>query len=324
MLKIFKTILDKLKGGNIQTFLVFLIISVLIWQTEKLRQTYPEDTALNVVCQNLPEGYVTPTVIDKSVNVRVEGAGFSLLRMYLFGSRNIFVDVSSMNRFSSGGKTWAIFVTRKLASNKTDLPEHLRITDVFTDTVMIPLLTVKKKKLPVVVQDGVSLQPQRIFSSPRSVVPDSVWITATNDVIDTMRAVYTVPEAPQTLSDTLIKDVPLILPDMATASAEQIHVEYYVEPFSEKKLQIPIEPVNVTTGYACRIFPPNAKVAFYVGLSQYEDADETGFRVVADLSNVHPGDKASRVRVSIVKSPSFIQNVSFSPSYAEFILEKKK
>lgn len=324
MLKIFQTILDKLKGGNIQTFLVFLVISILIWQTEKLRQTYPEDTALNIVCRNVPEGYVTPSVIDKSVNVRVEGAGFSLLRMYITGSRNVYVDVSSMNRLSSGGKSWAIFVTRKLATNKTDLPEHLRITDVFTDTVMIPLLTVKKKKLPVVVQDDVTLQPQRIFSSPRKVEPDSVWITATNDVIDTMRAVYTTVEAPQALGDTLINDLRLILPDMATASSEAVHVEYYVEPFSEKKMQIPIEAVNVTPGYSCRVFPPNAKVSFYVGLSKYEAADEPKFKVVADLSNVHPGDKASRVRVSIVKSPSFIQNVSFSPAYAEFILEKKK
>lgn len=324
MLKIFRTIVDKIRRGNIQAFLVFLVISILIWQTEKLRQTYQEDTALNIVCSNVPEDYVTPPVIDNSVNVRVEGAGFSLVRMYLFNSRNVYVDVSKTRRFSSGGRTWAMFIPRKLVHNKTDLPEHLRIVDVFTDTVMIPLLTVQKRKLPVVVQDNVTLLPQRIFSSPRKITPDSVWVTATNDVMDTIQAVYTFPEAPQTIGDTLIKDLQLILPEMATASSEVVHVEYDVEPFSEKKLQIPIEPVNVAPGYSCRMFPPNAKVSFYVGLSQYEQADEGEFRIAADFSNVHPGDKASRIRVSILKAPDFIQNVSFEPSYAEFILEKKK
>lgn len=324
MAKRFLKALKSVKGRDLQAFLMFLIISVLIWQTEKLRQTYPEDTALNVVCRNIPEGYVTAPVIDKSVNVRLQGDGFSLLRMYLTNSRNLMVDVSSMPRLNTGGRCWAIFITHKLATNKNDLPEHVRITDVFTDTVMIPLLTVKKKKLPIVVRDNVSLQPQCIFSSPRRLFPDSVWVTATNDVIDTMRAVYTGEEPQLTLSDTLIKEIPLLLPEMAQASSEAVRVEYYVEPFSEKKMQIPIMPINVPNGYTCRVFPPNAKVAFYVGLSKFETADEASFNVIADFANIHPGDKASRVRVSIAKSPTFIQNVSFSPSYAEFILEKKK
>lgn len=311
-----------IRGGDIQAFLIFLLVSVLIWQAEKLRLTYPEDTALNVVCRNVPEGYITDPVMDKSVNVRLEGDGFSLLRMYLTNSRNVTVDVSAMPRLKMGGRSWAIFITRKLATSKNDLPEHVRITDVFTDTVMIPLLTVEKRRLPVVVRDDVSLRPQCMYSSGRKVSPDSVWITATNDVIDTMTAVYTVVEERQVLGDTLIKDVPLVLPEMAQSSSAAVRVEYDVEPFTEKKLQIGIEPVNVAPGYSCRIFPPNAKVSFYVGLSKFEAAGESGFRVVADLSNIHPGDKVSRVRVSLVRSPDFIQNVSFSPSYAEFILEK--
>ena len=312
------------RGGDFQAFLIFLLVSVLIWQAEKLRLTYPEDTALNVVCRNVPEGYVTDAVIEKSVSVRLEGDGFSLLRMYLTNSRNVTVDVSSMPRLKSGGMSWALFIPRKLAANKNDLPEHVRITDVFTDTVMIPLLTVQKKKLPVVVRDDVSLQSQCIYSSARKVSPDSVWITATNDVLDTMAAVYAVIGERLVLGDTLIRDVRLVLPEMAQSSSSTVRVEYDVEPFSEKKLLIPIEPVSVAPGYSCRIFPPNAKVSFYVGLSKFETADEACFRVIADLSNVHPGDKASRVRVSLVKSPGFIQNVSFSPSYAEFILEKKR
>ncbi|MEE1346662.1 MAG: hypothetical protein U0K36_02125, partial [Bacteroidales bacterium] len=64
-------------------------------------------------------------------------------------------------------------------------------------------------------------------------------------------------------------------------------------------------------------------VSFYVGLSQFEAASEDQFNVVADFTNIHPGDKASRVRLLLQRTPPFIQNVTFSPSYAEFILEKK-
>ncbi len=316
--------IKNIDGKDFRIFLLFLLISVLVWQIEKLRQTFPEDTSLNIKCENVPEGYVTPPSLDKSVRVRLEGNGFSLLRMYLTNDRNVRVNVSSLNKFSSDGKTWAVFITRRLNGQKTDLPEHVRIAEVFTDTVFIPLLTVKRRKLPIIVRDEVSLMPQYVFSSQRKVIPDSVTVTATSDVMDTIRAIYTEVQDPMVLNDTMRLEVPLILPEMAEASSKSAILEYDVEPFAEKKLLIPIQPINVASGYSCKIFPPNARVSFNVGLSKFEDADESCFRVIADFSNIRPGDNVSRVRLSLTKSPDFIQNVSFSPSFAEFILQKNK
>ena len=33
--------LKRVNGKDFRTFLIFLLISTLVWQTEKLRQTYP-------------------------------------------------------------------------------------------------------------------------------------------------------------------------------------------------------------------------------------------------------------------------------------------
>ncbi len=322
-LKLIKLI-KKVNGKDIRTFLLFLLISILVWQIEKLRQTYPEDTELNIICEDVPEGYITSKGLDKSVKVRLEGDGFSLLRMYVTNHRNIRVSLKHLSRLSSGGSMWAIFIPRRLAGVKNDLPEHVRITDVFTDTVMIPLLTVKKRKLPVIVQDNVSLQPQYTYSAPKKVTPDSVIVTATNDIMDTLIAVYTTKQNPISLNDTVVTQMELILPELATANTSFVTVEYDVEPFSEKKLSVPIEPINVPNGYTGKIFPPQARISFNVGLSKYERADIASFRVIADFSTIHPGDKESRVRISLLKSPKFADNISISPSYAEFILEKNK
>lgn len=321
--KLIKTI-KKINGKDIRTFLLFLLISILVWQIEKLRQTYPEDTELNIICEDTPEGYITNKGLEKSVKVRLEGDGFSLLRMYVTNHRNIRVSLKHLRRLSSGGAMWAIFIPRRLAGVKNDLPEHVRITDVFTDTVMIPLLTVRKRKLPVIVQDDVSLQPQYTYSSPRKVTPDSVIVTATNDIIDTLNVVYTAKQNKITLNDTAVIQMELILPEMATANATFVTVEYDIEPFSEKKLSVPIEPVNVPKGYTAKIFPPQARISFNVGLSRYEKANISSFRVIADFNTIHPGDKESRVRISVQKSPKFADNISISPPYAEFILEKIK
>lgn len=305
-----------------RTFLLFLLLSFLVWHIERLRQTYTITTRLNIECEDVPQGYTTHRYLDKSVTATLEGNGFSLLKMYLMDSRNIHVSVASLRRTSDGDGQWAVYAPRRLARNLTDLPEYVRIVDILTDTVFIPLLTVHQRRLPVRVCDDVTLSPQRTLSAPRRVVPDSVTITATSDILDTMTAVYTVRQAPMTIADTTVSTLALHIPTTAMADATSATVEYDVEPFTEKKLSVPIRGVNLPGGYSCRLFPPSAKVAFSVGLSRFAEADVKAFGVEADFRSIRPGTKATRVRVSLVQAPDFAHNVSFSPSFAEFILEK--
>ena len=322
MIKVLKKMVKSTKSRDFRTFLLFLLLSALLWHIEKLRQTYTVTTRLHIECEDVPHGYITPPYLNKSVVATLEGNGFSLLKMYLTDSRNIKVAVSPLHRLTSGGEMWAIYVPRRLAGQKTDLPEHIKIADVLTDTVMIPLLTVYQKKMPVILRDHVDLAQQRTFSSPRLITPDSVIVTATSDILDTMTAVYTPIQAPIVLTDSTVLSVPLQIPVSATSSAYAIDVNYNIEPLTEKKMSVPIRTINVPSGYSCRLFPPSAKVTFSVGLSHFEDAEEDDFDVVADFKNVHPGAKDSRISIDVHGMPACSQNVTFSPSFAEFILER--
>lgn len=322
MIKILKKMVKSTKSKDFRTFLLFMLLSALLWHIEKLRQTYTVTTRLHIECEDVPHGYITPPYLNKTVVATLEGNGFSLLKMYLTDSRNIKVAVAPLHRLTSGGEMWAIYVPRRLAGQKTDLPEHIKIADVLTDTVMIPLLTVYQKKMPVILRDHVSLAQQRTFSSPRRIMPDSVIVTATSDILDTMDAVYTTVLVPMVLSDSTTVSAQLQIPPPATSSAYAVDVNYNIEPLTEKKLSVPIHAVNVPSGYSCKLFPPSAKVTFSVGLSHFEDAEDRDFDVVADFRKVHPGAKDSRIRVDLNGTPACSQNVTFSPSFAEFILEK--
>lgn len=323
MKNLFKRIVSGTKSKDFRTFLLFLLLSILIWHIEKLRQTYTVTTRLEIVCEDIPLGYITDPQHNKTITTTLESNGFSLLKMYLTDCRKIKVPVKPLRRLSSGGNMWAIYVPRRLAGQKTGLPESIKIIDVLTDTVMIPLLTVYQRKLPVLVCDNVTLAPQRTLSAPRKVTPDSVVVTATSNILDTMVAVPTQEQQPITISDTTITNLNIILPETASANANQVTVEYDVEPFTEKRISVPIVGVNIPNGYTCKIFPPSAKLTFNVGLSKFESSNEKAFRVIANFKNVKPGGKDSRIRLTLASSPDFAQNITYSPSFAEFILEKE-
>ena len=177
MKEVFRRAFSGKKGKNFRVFMLFLVLSVLIWHVEKLRQTFTVTTRLAIDCVDVPTGYVTDPDMGKSITTTIEGNGFSILKMYLTDSRKIEVSVAPLRRYAEGGSIWSIYVPRRLAGQKTKIPEHLKIVDVLTDTVMIQLLTVSQRRVPVVPRDNIAISPQRTLSAPRKVRPDSVTVT---------------------------------------------------------------------------------------------------------------------------------------------------
>ncbi len=314
-------IVKGIKSKDFRTFLLFLLLSFLIWHVEKLRQTYTVTTRLEIIPEDIPQGYITDPLDNKTITTTLESNGFSLLKMYLTDSRKITVPLKSLRRLTMGGNSWAVYIPRRLTGQKTRLPESIKIVDVLTDTVMIPLLTIYQRRLPVIVEHPIALAPQRTFSAPCRVTPDSVTLTATSNILDTIRAIHTLPQQPATLSDTTICHFPLNIPRTATADTNAVTVEYDIEPYTEKKISIPIIATNLPSGYTCQFFPPSARITFDIGLSHFEQADKDAFSLIADFKHVRPGGKA-RIRLNLTKAPSSAQNISYSPSFAEFILQK--
>lgn len=321
---IFKRIAHSTKSRDFRAFVLFLLLSFLIWNIEKLRQTYTVSTELKVRCNNVPAGFVTDDEGLTKVRADVTGNGFSLLRMSLTDSRNISVNVSNLRKVSIDGNPWAIFQTHRLSGQDTDMPAHVSLTRVYTDTVMIQMLTEKRKRLPVIPRDSISLQPQHVLSGPRSVTPDSVTVKATNNIIDTLTAIYCTPRELTMLKDTTSGTRELMLPPNVLCDTNMVNVTYFVEPITEKKVDVSISYVNVPEGYTCKIFPAKARITFTVGLSKFERADLRAFRVVADFAGIKPGSDVSRIRLHLENSPDFIHNISLSPTFAEFLLERER
>ncbi len=312
------------KSGDYKTFLLFLLLSILIWHIEKLQQTYTVTTPIKIKCKNVPTGYIIPPDLASDIQVNVEGSGYNILEMYILNHHNVTINVSSLKRLSSGGQTWALYIPRRLQLKQTDLPEHMKILDVLTDTVMIPLLKVRQAKLPVKICQQTSLEPQHLYTAPTRLTPDSVIVTATNDIIDTMRAVYTKVQQPVVLSDTVTFSLPLDIPERAVANYSTVDVKYFVEPFTEKKISVPIVGINCPKGFTYKIFPASATVSFYVGLSKYESADAKAFSIEADFSKIRPGEKGSRLRLYLKDTPQGVTKVTVSPMFVSFLLEKER
>ncbi len=320
-----KKLLRRVKSPDIQLFGVFILISVLIWFIEKMKQNYTIVAEIPIECVNVPKGYRIKKQTIQPIRVMLASDGNTLF--WNFQAREpsrVAVDVSRLRIKMNDNETWAVCVPRLFETQlQSHLPDNVNMKGILTDTIAIPLLTVKQKSLPVVVRDNVSLSPQHTISAPTSVNPDRIVVSGTNDIIDTMTAVYTKTAEPMTLTDTVTVSLGYVLPKGVETTSTASEVTYYVETYTEKHLDVPITAINVPAGYVFKPFPTTVRMNFNVGLSNFETVKANDFDVVADLQNIELGNNDAKIKLNLRSAPTTVQNISYSPHFVEYLLEKR-
>ncbi|MCF0190045.1 MAG: hypothetical protein HUJ96_02155 [Marinilabiliaceae bacterium] len=316
-----------IKGPDFKTFIVFVVVASFFWMIEQLRRDYNMPFQLRLKCENTPDNYILGNSDQiPPLRVMVECDGFSLLYESLWSqSDSVIVDVSKLPKEQFKRGTYAIFNALQHHDEIVEaLPDHFQLRSIMSDSLHIRLLTTSKKLLPVIACTDIELERQHIFSAPTMVIPEMVWVSGTNDIVDTMTAVYTKKNTHFSLHDTISLSLEFNLPPRVETSLRNAEVTFYVEPYTEKTLDIPIAGINVPAGYNFKSFPHFAHVTFGVGMSQFEKVNESDIDIIADLSTVDiNGNTEQKVKLRLAQVPKNIHNISYTPLFVEFLLEKQ-
>lgn len=314
-----------LKGPDFRTFLVFVGIAILILFIEKLHLEYNATLDYKITCNNVPAGYVIDESTIAPAQVIVHGEGTKLL-MLMRGnkSRKIAIDLSeTRHQLRLGGNPRAIVLPRIYRKKIIEsLPDGVKLDEVVSDTIYIPMLKQNRKRLPVRLCTKAVLQPQHIYSAPTKLSPDSVWVSGTNNYLDTMTAVYTERQPTIQLNDSYTTQFNFVLPQGVSCDYSNVEVKYSVEMLTQKDLQVPVTAIGVPDGYRMMVFPQSITVTFSVGLSNYEKIEANSFDIVADMSNITPGSSQRRIKLKIAHLPDNIYNINYSPISVEYLLER--
>lgn len=324
----FQKALGVLRGRNFRLYISFVVVASLFWMIEQLRRDYTTTIQIPIIAQATSENYILDKheVEDLSFKAMITSDGYTLLQYYLFGqSRNkINVDVSRLPRVINGGNIYAVIAPQMFYSEvSSNIEDRVTLRGLVSDSLFIPLHRSKKKYLPIIPRVDYSLEQQHILSDEVRISPSHVWINGTNNIVDTMNAVYTMPTEHFVLHDTLTLSMPLDLPEGVETNVHQVDVSFCVEPFTEKSIEVPITAIHVPEGYIFRAFPHTARVTFTVGMSKFESVGENDIDVVADLSTIDfHSNSHQKIKLHIASAPSSIMNVTYSPVFIEFLLEK--
>src|SRR5690606_4243233 len=122
--------------------------------------------------------------------------------------------------------------------------------------------SLQTKLVPVMPQVNLNFRPQFNISGEVTVDPDSVLISGPAGMIDTLQILYTEPRTFNDLETSIIQAIRIYNPRRTSLSPERVTLHVPVEKFTEKKITLPVQIINMPENIQIKLFPPQVAVSF--------------------------------------------------------------
>ena len=312
------------EDGNALIFLVFLFLAACFWVLNALQKDdYITEVNFPVRFTNVGANEIVKGSLNRDLIVKVRGGGFTVLRHISQRFSAEAIDISTLRRVNIDGVDGAYINSSeyyKLIEGK--LAVGLELISISPDTLFIPLIEKKSKKVPVKVEAEVTFEQQCQLSGVITVEPDSILISGAEDRLNTIDFISTKALAFEKLSDTIVRNVLLEKDDNIDFNTKRVVVTIPVEPFTEANLLVPIDALNLPDSIELKSFPPEVNISYHIGLSRrlYTIGD---FKASIDFTNIDLENLPRRLKVKINEFPEEIHNMAYQPVFVEYLLERK-
>jgi len=307
------------------TFSIFLLISSTFWLLNALSNDYPAIITYPVEFTDFPENKVLVGDLPESLQLRVKGKGFTILQYKLFPiirPLKFKLDEFKLRRLNSKNDFDFYILTRTLDQKiEKGIKSDISLISIQPDTLFFQFADVISKKVAVKSNIKLLFDKQYMLSGKVITEPDSVKITGPKSILDTTYCVYTKEHIFRKLNDPIERNIGLEKIDNINFSEKRVKIKINVEKFTESKIEIPIEVINMPDSVELVILPENITINYKVVLSKYNNIEASQFKAVVDYEDIN-FSISNKLKVKLSKYPKEIFAADYSPKNIEYILKK--
>jgi YbbR domain-containing protein len=307
---------------RVATFLCCVFISVLFWLLMTLSKEYVIMVNYPVNYVNAPADKVVANNLPTTMSLEVKSKGFFLLAYKFTDPQTVHIDLNESKRLAE--KNHYYLLTNSQVNKITrQFSSRVIIQRVIPDTIYLNYNKKIKKRVPVRANLKIDIDPRYQASDSLRLTPAFVEVSGAADVISKIDHVETLPlsiknvDKPQTVILNLKNDSGKGEVEM---SVSKIKAFVNVKKFTEATIDLPIEAINLPSGYTLKSFPDKVTVKYNVAFDNYEKINAQQFRAVIDYKKAEPG--SNKLRINLEKYPIDIRSVKMNPEKVEYILKK--
>ena len=315
---------DLRRYSRLLPFLLFLLVSALLWFIMVLQSTHSAHLSVPLTFTQMPAGYFPERELPGRFEVSVSAKGWDLL-----GSALSRVDTLTIP-FSANQSASA---TDELLLSPTLITEYLqeylgkgyRISSVYPDQIRIPMAQMQSKVVPVVPQ--VRIEPRRGFTTlAPQVDPAQVTLYSTASILEQWDQVTVGDSLLLTgVAENVSRTLPLLLPGTVKADPPQVKLQVQVEELTEHSVELPILSRGNPEGVVVRLLPSHATLKMVLPLSRYNELQRLRPQLWVDYARIAQADSTAEelryLTVFVDGLPDWVVRTSVNPVHVGFVRE---
>lgn len=319
MLKRFKTLTRaRFKKTDFNSFLFFLFFAIVIWIFVQFSKEYSEVLDIPVKYVNVPPDKLLVGDIPQSLELLMQENGFTVAWFSLFPP-TVTIDLS--NTSVENGKL--VYV---IDENRTELQSQLEFelddNNFLKEALVVNYEQKQEKVLPVDFRLDIEYAAGYSAVDEIQFEPDSIQVSGPDNILDTLSRLYTrrlsLSKVQNDQKGTVYLDT-TALPNV-TFYRNKVKYAVDVEKFTEGKVQVPIEIMNVPRGLNVVIFPKEVVLFYLVNLKDFNKVTASDFRVVVDFDDVR--GQQDFLIPEVIQKPDFTSNIRLNEKRIQFIIKK--
>ena len=302
--------------GKIKYFLFFFFISISFWIITKLSNDYNSIISFDLKFEKIPNHISLINPISNKIDVSIKTSGFQFIYHKIF-KRTINIDISSeilKNDNFKYNTELLVYLVKDKFDSKTE------IKAIFPKEIILNFTKKIRKKVKIIPPTNIIFKNGYGLSEKIILVPDSIWITGNNDLLDSINFLRTELLNYGKIDATSNYSFDVIKPN------ENIHLErskaeslIKIEKFTEKIFSVPIKIKNLPDSIAIKLFPNQIKVRFLSSLSKIKLIKANDFKFNVDFNKIGIRNEKFLL-ITLDSFPDYLGKIRWAPKKVEFLL----
>ncbi|MDO9152224.1 MAG: CdaR family protein [Paludibacter sp.] len=306
-----------LYAKDVLSFLLFVALSAGFWFVNALDKNRDINIIIPVQFVHVPAEVAFTNELPTHISVDIRDMGMHLFSYSNKKRRPLNIDLNM--KYNEKGEILIndVQLNRQLQSY---LLPSTKIIHINPDSILIKYEKLAVKKLPVQLVTNIELEHQYMLSSNIDIKPSIIDVYGPKKILDSLKFIQTEFISIKNIKDTTVKTVKLKKQEFIKYSINEVLITLYVEMFTEKTVEIPVNTINFPSNLNVRTFPAVVKATCNIGISHFNNFKITDIQVLIDFNEIKQS-KDGKYKLKISNNTSCINNIRISPQEVEFILE---
>ena len=310
-----RQIVSKCIGRQTVVFLVFLVISSILWLIKSLNESIQRNLTCDVRIVNVPDSVTFISRVPSKIFLNVHGRGTQLIKYQLGGDPILEIDFPKFSR----GNLLTLTENDLTSSLQSLLGSEIRIQRTDIDSLNLLFTTLPGKV--VTVKPDCNVKPvitARLIGNP-VMTPSTVKLYAPTKSKLNLTSVSTEPIDAKDIKESFTVRTRVIAPQGVRAIPDSVDVHFNIEQLAYRSEEVPIMTINTPPNIKLIPNPPTVKVDYLVPASDPDARPD--LTVVADFRSLRGSLASDKIAVRLMRPDDNVFLATDSVYYLAEILQ---